>query len=176
MSTSARRSPLRIREITDPRDVALTSAYRLLSKSFSPGERVDKRDWVGSLRENAEHVLSDVAWHLIIAEDADGTVLGLVSGTYLGNVNVGVIGYLAIAAEKRAGGLGSRLRAQLRRTCERDALRITGKPLAAMIGEVSPDNPWLHRLRTREGVLVLDLPYFQPRLRESDLPTPFALY
>jgi hypothetical protein len=176
MSPSVRRNSIRIREITDPRDASLNSAYRLLSSNFPPSERVDKRDWVGSLRENAERVLSDLAWHLIIAEDADGTVLGLVSGTYLGNVNVGVIGYLAIAAEMRAGGLGSRLRAHLRRACERDALRITGSPLAAIIGEVSPDNPWLSKLRTREGVLVLDLPYFQPRLRDSDLPSPFALY
>jgi GNAT superfamily N-acetyltransferase len=176
MAPSARSNSIRIREITDPRDAALAKAYRLLSKTFPPGERVDKREWTGSLRESAAQVLSDIAWHLIIAEDADGTVLGLVSGTYLGNVNVGVIGYLAIDSEKRAAGLGSRLRAHLRRACARDALRIRGTPLDAIIGEVSPSNPWLRKLRTREGVLVLDLPYFQPRLRESDLPSPFALY
>lgn len=176
MGLSQRRKPIRIREVTDPRDTALVGAYRLLCRTFPPGERVDKREWVGSLRENAEQVLSDLAWHLIIAEDSEGSVLGLVSGTYLGNVNVGVIGYLAIAPESRSAGLGSRLRARLRGACERDALRIAGRPLAAIIGEVSPDNPWLRTLRTREGVIVLDLPYFQPRLRESDVPSPFALY
>jgi len=165
-----------ISEIVDPRDPALTPAYRLLSKTFAPGERVDKREWVGSLRENAEGLLSDVAWHLLVAQDADGSVLGLVSGTYLGNVNVGVIGYLAIAPAARSRGLGSRLRARLRSAFARDALRLAGNPLDAVIGEVSPSNRWLRTLATREGVILLDFPYMQPRLRTEDEPSPFTLY
>ncbi|MCC7003733.1 MAG: hypothetical protein IT357_16360 [Gemmatimonadaceae bacterium] len=169
-------SPIRIREIVDPRDPALSKAYRLLSRTFEKGERVDRREWVGSLQEGADGLLSDLAWHLIIAEDATQEVVGLVSGTYLGNVNVGVIGYLAISAEARALGLGSRMRGRLRRAFERDALRIAEAPLMAIVGEVSPSNPWLRKLSAREGVLLLDLPYHQPRLRDGDLPSPFTLY
>ncbi len=176
MPTKRSAAPIRIREVVDPADPAIAKAYRLLSRTFEPGERVDRREWIGSLQEGADRVLSDLAWHLIIAEDAEHDVLGLVSGTYLGNVNVGVIGYLAISSEARARGLGSRMRGRLRRAFERDAARIAEAPLAAIVGEVSPSNPWLRKLATREGVLLLDLPYHQPRLREGDLPSPFTLY
>lgn len=176
MTTHAPSSRVTLREITDPRDRALAPAYRLLSQSFERGERVEKREWVGSLRENADGLLSDLAWHLIIAEDEQGRVLGLVSGTYLGNVNVGVIGYLAIVAEARSRGLGSRLRTRLRRCFERDAQRIRGEPVEAIIGEVSPSNRWLRTLASRPGVVILDFTYLQPRLREGDEPSPFTLY
>lgn len=167
---------IRIREVADPRDPAISQAYRLLGRTFERGERVDRREWNGSLEERAQGVLSDLSWHLIIAENAQRKVVGLVSGTYLGNVNVGVIGYLAITATARAHGLGSRMRLRLRRAFERDAARVAGKPLGAIIGEVSPDNPWLRTLASRQGVVLLDLPYHQPRLRSGDLPSPFTLY
>ncbi len=137
---------------------------------------MDRREWVGSLREATHGVLTDLAWHLIIAEDARGEVVGLVSGSYVGNTNVGVIGYLAITADQRSRGLGSRLRGRLRRAFSRDALRVASKPLAAIIGEVSESNRWLRTLNARDEVLVLDLPYYQPSLREDDEPSPFRLY
>jgi len=43
----------------------------------------------------------------------------------------------------------------------------SGKPLAAILGEVTADNPWLRALARRPGVLVLDFPYFQPKLVEG---------
>jgi hypothetical protein len=176
MPTTRSARPLVIREITDPRDPALSKAYRLLSRTFEPGERVDRREWVGSLREGADGLLSDLAWHLIIAEDSRKDVIGLASGTYLGNVNVGVIGYLVITPEVRALGLGSRLRNRLRRAFMRDAARVTGGALKAVVGEVSPSNPWLGKLAARDGVLLLDLRYHQPSLRANDPPSPFTLY
>ncbi|MBK6487487.1 MAG: GNAT family N-acetyltransferase [Gemmatimonadetes bacterium] len=164
-----------IRELRDPKDPSLRGAYALLKQTFQRGERVDYREWVGSLQEKAGNLATDFAWHLFVAEQG-GEVVGLASGTYLGNVNLGVVGYLAIVPTARASGSGTRLRTRLRQQFARDALRLAKRPLAGIIGEVSPTNPWLRRLDKRAEVLVLDFPYFQPRLYDDDEPSPFVLY
>jgi GNAT superfamily N-acetyltransferase len=164
-----------IREVQDPTDPALAQAYRLLTTTFHRGERVLRREWVGSLQERRDGLLTDIAWHLIVAERS-GRVVGFTSGTYLGNVNLGVIGYLAIAPEARAGGLGTRLRGRLRAAFAKDAERIARKPLTGILGEVSAENPWLRSLARRPEVLALDFPYYQPRLYDGDKPSPYVLY
>lgn len=171
----AARRGLKVREITDPGDTVVASAYALLRQTFPPGERVRLSEWRASLGERAGGVLSDIAWHLLVVEDK-GEVLGLASGTYVGSVNVGVVGYLAIASSARSHGLGSRLRSRLRRLFEFDAQRLSGKPLAGVIGEVSAENPWISTLARRPNVVLLDFPYHQPTLHPGDVPTPFVLY
>ncbi len=166
---------LRIRVISAPDDPMLRSAYALLVQSFHRAERVTKAEWTATLREGAGGIWSDYAWHLFVAEQ-DHVVVGLATGTYLGNVNVGVIGYLAIASTHRSGGVGTRLRQRLRRAFERDAERIGPGALDGIVGEVSADNPWLRSLSRRPQVLILDAPYLQPSLRPSDEPSPFLLY
>lgn len=176
-ATAATRATPRttIRELTNPADPALRRAYALLKQTFHRGERVALREWIGSLEESQHRLASDTAWHLLVAEQ--GTkVVGLASGTYLGNVNIGVIGYLAMVPEVRSQGIGSRLRVRLRTRFARDAERIAGTPLAAVIGEVSAKNRWLRSLASRPEVLVLDFPYFQPKLTEDDEPSPYILY
>lgn len=175
MPLQRRTSRTTIREIVDPADPALRDAYALLTRAFHRDERVPKREWIGSLQEKSRGLPLDFAWHLLVAERG-GRVIGLSSGTYLGNVNLGVIGYLAIAPGLRAQGLGSRMRSRLRRCFARDAERLAQRPLAGVIGEVSEDNPWLRRLAARPEVLLLDFAYFQPGLHEDDEPSPFILY
>ena len=166
---------IRIREIASPDDTALPDAYRLLRTTFARHERVLLSEWRATLQERARNVWIDYAWHLFIAERGS-RVVGLATGTYLGNVNVGVIGYLAIDSSVRATGLGSRLRLRLREAFRRDARRLIGRDLDAIVGEVSADNPWLASLARRPAVLVLDMPYFQPRLYAGDKASPFVLY
>lgn len=176
-ATTARptRGRLRIREVRDPRDPAIRGAYALLSRTFDRGERVDLAGWTGSLRERASGLLTDLLWHLLVAEH--GTqVVGFASGNYVGSLNIGVIGYLAVESDIRSHGLGSRLRERLKGAFQRDALRIAGDPLEAIVGEVSTTNPWLRALAARPGVVVLDFAYVQPRLRADDQPTPFRFY
>lgn len=171
-----RRSPrTTIREVRDPRDPLVREAYALLRRTFARGERVAMREWTESLRENVGKLPTDSLWHLFVAV-REGVVLGLASGTYLGNVNLGVVGYLAMHPVVRSRGVGSRLRLRLRRQFARDALRQGHRALDGIMGEVSPTNPWLRRLASRPEVLVLDFPYFQPRLNDDDDPTPFLLY
>lgn len=166
---------IRIREIVDASDPALRDAYALLRQAFHKEERVPLSEWKGSLAEKSSRLLTDIAWHLLVAED-DGSVVGLASGTYLGNLNIGVIGYLAMAPAARAHGMGSRLRARLRRLFARDAQRLGGRPLDGIVGEVSAGNPWLQTLARRPEVLLLDFPYLQPSLHEDDDPSSFILY
>jgi hypothetical protein len=170
------RSPrTRIREVIAPDDPALPRAYALLKGIFSRNERIPQREWRDSLEERTHRVWTDIAWHLFVAERGD-EVIGFASGNYLGNVNLGIIGYLAIAPGIRARGLGTRLRQRLIRCFEADALRIARKPLAGLIGEVKESNPWLSRLARRPGVVLLDFPYLQPRLHLFDRASPFVLY
>ena len=166
---------IRIREIVDPADPALVDAYALLKRSFKPGERVALREWRDSLTERATKLHTDMAWHLLVAE-RDGLVVGLNSGSYLGNVNLGMIGYLAIEPDERSQGVGTKLRSRLRTIFERDAGRIATAPLRGIIGEVSITNPWLRTLDKKSNVLLLDFPYYQPSLTVNDDPSPFILY
>lgn len=166
---------LRIREITSPDDPLLRDAYRLLRSTFHKSERVLLSEWKATLRERTRGVWTDFAWHLFIAE-RNHRVVGLATGTYLGNVNVAVIGYLAIDRSTRAAGLGTRLRTRLRSAFLRDARHLINRELEAVVGEVSETNPWLAALARRPRVLVLNIPYFQPRLYAEDKPSPFVLY
>lgn len=165
---------VRLREITSRSDAALPAAYALLHATFARHERVTLREWRSVLREREEDVWTDFAWHLLVAEQR-GEVVGLATGTFIGSVDVAMVGYLAMAPAIRGGGIGTRLRERLRHEFERDARRL-GRPLAAIVGEVSHDNPWLRTLARQPKVLVLDMPYYQPSLRFLDTASPFVLY
>ena len=166
---------IRIRELTDVEDPALKVAYSLLTRSFHRDERVLLREWKSSLAEKESGLVTDGVWHLLVAEQ-DGEVIGLNSGAFIGSINLGMIGYLAIDDSARSLGLGTRLRNRLRRLFEKDALRLNGKPLSGILGEVNERNPWLRTLARRPNVLALDFQYFQPSLAEGDAPSPFVLY
>lgn len=165
---------VRIREIRDAADPALAAAHRLFHTEFEEGELVSLGDWRNLLRERSQGLWTDLAWHLFVAERA-GRVVGAATGMYLGNVNAGVIGYIAVRPVVRRLGLGPRLRGALRRGFERDARRVRGGRLAALVGEVRADNPWLRHLVRREGAIALDFPYFQPSIRGRP-PVPLVLY
>ena len=169
------RGRVTIREVLEPGDPALGPAHRLLRRTFHRDETVDLADWRETLKERAARVWTDLAWHLIIAERA-GKVVGMVSGSYLGSVNVGMVGSLALDASLRGQGIGPRLRARLRTCFDRDARRVRGRPLEAIVGEVSHDNPWLRHLVARERAIALDIPYSQPALRPGDDPSRLVLY
>lgn len=172
MSASARPH---FREITEPADPAVRQAHRLLTRNFHKAERVPIKEWRESLEEGGAGVWTDVRWHLAVAE-LRGDVIGVATGTYLGNVNTGVIGYLAVGASARGYGVGPALRGRLRSLFRKDARAIRGETLEAVIGEVRPDNPWLRTLVRRDGVIALDFEYHQPKLHVGEEPVPLVLY
>lgn len=166
---------MRVREVRSSADPAFRRAYRLLARVFPPAELVSRRDWRAVMREHEAGVWTDLAWHLVVAERGSA-LLGAATGSYLGSVNVGLIGYIAVANADRSRGLGPRLRRRLTEAFARDARRITSRPLAALVGEVESDNPWLRHLVRRQGVIPLDIPYYQPSLRGRRPPVALVLY
>ncbi|HEX5004567.1 MAG TPA: GNAT family N-acetyltransferase [Gemmatimonadales bacterium] len=164
-----------VREVVSHTDPAVGKVHDLIRRSFPPDELVGRNEWTDSLREREERLWSDSRWHLVVAEHK-GAVIGVASGTYLGNINLGVVGYLAVSTRARGLGIGPRVRTRLRTLFKRDAQAIRGGPLEAVIGEVRRDNPWLRALIRSERVLALDFTYFQPQLRPMDRPVPLVLY
>jgi len=157
------------------RDAALRKAHGLLRRIFPKSELVSSAEWGQSLREAEAGLWTDLQWHLLVAES--GTrVLGVATGTYLGNVNLGVVGYVAVTPAGRRLGLGSKLRNKLRRLFEQDAKRICGAPLLGLVGEVRRDNPWLRALMRRRRVLAMDFCYYQPRLHPDQPHVPLVFY
>jgi hypothetical protein len=168
------RSRVVIREILDQHDPAFRAAHALLRASFHRAEMLPLADWRNAMRERQEALWTDVNWHLLVAESS-GTLLAACSGSYLGNLNVGVVGYIAVKSTSRSSGLGPRMRTALHRRFEADA-RVAGhKRLSAIVGEVREDNRWLRHL-VREGAIALDFPYFQPSLGGGRDVVPLVLY
>jgi hypothetical protein len=165
---------LRLRDIQTPNEPALRAAYALLKRTFPPRELVPLDEMKNSLRERSEGVLADLRWHMVVAQRGK-SVIGAASGTYFGSINSGIIGYLAVNSRTRTRGLGVRLRNRLRVCFELDALRLRKRRLAALVGEVEADNPWLAHL-VRRGALVLDFPYVQPSVRPNEPAVALALY
>ncbi|MGH7699955.1 MAG: GNAT family N-acetyltransferase, partial [Gemmatimonadales bacterium] len=166
---------VRIREVRSEADPGFGGGYRLLRRVFPRAEILPRREWVDVMRERNARVWTDLNWHLLVAEHAR-TIVGAASGAYLGNVNVGVIGYVAVERRWRSHGVGPALRRHLRVAFEGDARRIRGRPLEALVGEVKATNPWLRHLVLREGAIALDFPYYQPPLAGRGTEVPLVLY
>lgn len=166
---------LGIREVLGPSDPAIARGHDLLCRTFPKDELVSRRDWRNALREQRAHLPTDIRWHLVVAQK-DGSVAGVATGNYLGNVNIGFVGYLAVSPAARGLGVGPRLRERLRSLFRRDAVQIGGKPLRAVMGEVRRDNPWLRHLLRSDRILALDFAYQQPRLHHDGHPVPLVLY
>jgi GNAT superfamily N-acetyltransferase len=164
-----------IREVHAVSDPALRAAHMLLRRTFHSAEVLSLRDWAQVLEERREGLWSDLNWHLMVAT-RHGRLVGAASGSYLGNLNVGVVGYIAVIPAERGRGAGSRLRNALRRALEADAWRIRRRHLSAIMGEVRADNPWLRRVVRHHGAIALDFPYYQPAMRWLRSHVQFVLY
>lgn len=173
--SSAGTARIRIREVLSADDPSFKIAHELLRHEFPHAEMLPVRAWRNAMRERGEGLWTDVGWHLIVAQ-RKSHVLAAASGSYLGNVNVGIVGYIAVRAAARTFGLGPRLRRALHRKFETDARHVGHARLGAIVGEVSRTNPWLRTLVRREGAIALDFPYFQPSLGRKHGAVPFVLY
>jgi hypothetical protein len=170
-----RRAPLRIREVRDPNDRALAGAYRLLRGAFTARELVRRRDIREAIIERNRGFLGDLNWHMFVAERGK-TLVGVATISYVGELNIAVIGYLAVRSTERATGVGLRLRARLLQAVHKDALRIRRRPVDALLGEVRAGNPWLRHLVGVHGALALDFPYWQPSIDGKARPVRLVLY
>lgn len=175
MAEARARSRVTIREILDQHDPAFRAAHALLRRSFHRAEMLPVADWRNAMRERQEKLWTDVNWHLLVAE-RNGALIGACTGSYLGNLNVGIVGYIAITPTARFAGLGPKMRNALRRRFEADARLAGHGVLRAIVGEVREDNVWLRHLVRRDGAIALDFPYFQPSLGGGNAAVPLVLY
>lgn len=166
---------LRLRELLQATDPAFRRSYALLRRTFPPSELVKTSEFLRTFRERAAGVWTDFLWHMVVGERGK-TLLGCATGSYIGSLNVGLIGYLAVGTRLRSKGLGLRLRDRLRQAFEAGARRLHGHGLDGIIGEVEPDNPWLGHLVRYYGAIPLDLVYFQPPVRPAEPEVPLVLY
>lgn len=175
MSERPGRAPLAIREIESARQPAFRAAYELLRRTFPRRERLSRSEWAEVLHERSAGLWTDLNWHLLVAT-RHGRVVGTASGSYVGNVNIGMVGYVVVVPSQRGHGVGQRLRHALREALEQDAQRVRGRRLTALVGEVRPDNPWLRHIVRQEGAIALDFPYHQPSVSWLRRAVPLVLY
>jgi len=166
---------LRLHEIVRSADPAFRRAYELLRRTFPSSELAPSTEFLRTLRERAAGVWTDFLWHMVVGERGQ-TLLGCATGSYVGSLNIGVVGYLAVRNGMRSAGLGPRLRERLRHAFDVDARHLHGHGVDAILGEVEADNPWLGRLVRYYGAIPLDLPYYQPPVRPTEPEVPLVLY
>jgi GNAT superfamily N-acetyltransferase len=136
---------------------------------------VRRRDLREAMLERTRGILGEFNWHMLVAERGTA-VVGVATISYVGELNVGMIGYLAVRPTERSTGVGLRLRARLLQAVHKDALRIRKRPVDALLGEVRASNPWLRHLVSVHGALALDFPYWQPSIDGQARPVRLVLY
>lgn len=149
-------------EVLDERTVTADGALDLIRRAFPPRERQPIEQIAMEITEKRLGLLTSYDFHLLAAVSPEQEVMAVVSGVYLGGVNTGFVTYLAVDAEHRQRRLGRRLRVALVDAFRRDAVLLDWPDLAAVVGEVRLDSPWLHRLVRDRAVLPLDLTYYHP--------------
>jgi GNAT superfamily N-acetyltransferase len=167
----------RIVEIEDERGPIAAQALGLIEKAFPPSERQPVQQIAMEISEKRLGLLTSYDFHLFAAVDAEADqVMAVSSGVYLGGVNSGFVTYLAVEKAYRAKRLGRTLRMALVDAFRRDAKSLNWPDLAAVVGEVRRQSPWLRRLVRDRGVTPLDLDYYHPGEDPSEVPSPWVLY
>lgn len=164
-------------EVLDERTPVAESALGLIRRAFPPRERQPLEQIAMEIGEKRLGLLTSYDFHLFAAVTPEGEeVMAVASGVYLNGVNSGFITYLAVEAAHRQRHLGRRLRSALIDAFQRDAVGADWPDLAAVVGEVRLDSPWLRRLVRDRAVLPLDLTYYHPGEDPDDPDAEWILY
>lgn len=149
----------------EPGDARLASIYRdLLAPAFPP----DQVDTLDDLRE--AHDTGQA--HILAALDASGRPLGAAVGEWYARAGVVLLAYLAVDPAHRSHGIGGHL---LKTALDTWTRRFSPALIVAEIEQPdrAADRPeWGDPARRyafykRHDAMALDLPYFQPALREG---------
>jgi GNAT superfamily N-acetyltransferase len=166
----------RIIEVQDERGPLAEKALGLIQAHFPPRERQPIEQIAMEIAEKRMRLLTSYDFHLFAAVDEHDEVMAVSSGVYLGGVNTGLVTYLAVAEAYRERQLGRSVRSALVEAFRQDARSLDWSELAAVVGEVRIENPWLRRLVREKAVLPLDLTYFHPGLDPSEGNARWILY
>lgn len=167
---------IRVVEIDDERTPLAEQALKLIETAFIPAERQPLEQIAMEIGEKRLGFLTFYDFHLFAAVDPEGSVVGVASGVYLGGVNTGFVSYLAVREEYRAKQLGRRLRRALVDAFKAGSRQLEWDSLAAVVGEVRLDSPWLSRLVRDRAALPLGFEYFHPGIRPGNDGPRWILY
>jgi hypothetical protein len=163
------------REIVDPVDPDFDPALALFVGSFPPDKRTPRQEIVAALEARRTGRLSPDNFRFLVCREGE-RVLGMCTGRYIDAVNIGFVGYLAVAPEQWGRTIGSTIRRHLVLGFRRDAALAGHDELEAVMGEVEATNPWLSILLGKRKVLAFDLDYHQPGIRPETEAVPLVLY
>lgn len=130
------------------------------------------------------------AYHIHVALDgeAQGNVIGFVTGHYFADVNVGFIVYLAIDPSYRRQGIGAQLLLQLEKSFEEDACAASFETVRAIVLETEREDGAKSESEREDGqrrqrffqakgfVRREEIDYRQPPLRVGDEKVPLYLW
>lgn len=158
--------PIRVVEIEDEQSDLALAALGLIRTAFDPHERQPLHQIAMEIAEKRLGLLTSYDFHLFAAvdtrKDSGDELLGIASGIYLAGVNCGFVSYLAAVPRMRSRGIGRLVRSALIDAFRADAKSVEWPDLAAVVGEVRQESPWLRRLVRDRAVLPLDLHYYHP--------------
>jgi hypothetical protein len=167
---------IQIVEVDDERLPLARDALGLIERAFPPSERQPIEQIAMEISEKRLGLLTSYDFHLFAAVSPEGRAVGVSSGIYLSGVNVGLITYLAVDPEYRDESLGRTMRLTLTNAFGRDAFAHDSRQLAAIVGEVRLESPWLQRLVRERSVLPLDLGYYHPGETPTEDDARWILY
>ena len=136
-------------------------------------------------REGFDHFLKylknavdarEYRYHIILAKDESGHVVGGCVFNYFKKSNTGVIEFLAVRRDLQSGGIGTMIYKHIASILSEDAFRMSGKPLDYICCEI--DSPEYSRAEIKKYLYFwdknhfrhLDFSYVQPALSGDQEP------
>ena len=136
-------------------------------------------------REGFDHFLkylknavdaTEYRYHIILAKDESGHVVGGCVFNYFKKSNAGVIEFLAVRRDLQSGGIGSMIYKHIASILSEDAYHVSGKPLDYICCEI--DSPEYSRAEIKKYLyfwdknhfLHLNFSYVQPALSGDQEP------
>jgi hypothetical protein len=122
-------------------------------------------------KESIEH-----KYHIVLAKDKSGVVIGGVIFNYFKKSNSGVVEFLAVRKDRQSGGVGTQLYKRTMRLLSADAHKYTGKSLDYVFCEI--DSPEYSQAEIKKYLyfwnknkyLHLKFDYVQPALSVDQEP------
>lgn len=119
---------------------------------------------------------SDYKYHIVLAKDESGNIVGGCIFNYYKNSNSGVIEFLAVKSDLQSGGIGSQIYKHIISIMEADAYECRKEQLACVFCEI--DSPEYSKSSIKKylyfwdknGYKHLDFQYVQPSLSPAQSP------
>ena len=125
---------------------------------------------------NRENSGDAYTYHVLLAKDENGRVVGGAVFNYFKKSNAGVVEFLAVRQDLQSGGIGTELYRHIVSTLSADAFRTCGRPLDYIFCEI--DSPEYSRAEIKKYLYFwdknhyrhLEFSYVQPALSDAQEP------